>query len=382
MVTVTHLDVRVEHDSLQEDALKVVRIIRPEWKNKDISVIVFTDGITNRLMGCFLSSNPDDKVLIRVYGEKTELFIDREVEKRNIRLMNEAGLAPPLFASFTNGLAYEFTPGKPIDYEMVRHPIISKLIADKMAKMHSLVKCKQAKQCVSQSNPHEPGLFKMLNRYLSLINNALTSPDNSSGIPDVDQLRREVSFLESILLPLESPIVFCHNDLLLKNIIYHQKPKEGVTFIDFEFADFNFQAFDIANHFCEFAGIEVYEPSLYPDIKFQRKWLESYVSSWRDFNPPSPVHVKLGWTRSQQEADEVDKLLSHVQKFTLAAHLLWGVWALIQAQHSSLHFDFKGYAKSRLTQYLKDKSNLHLKENGSPMVEQNANHITPHHILE
>lgn len=29
---------------------------------------------------------------------------------------------------------------------------------------------------------------------------------------------------------------------------------EKVTFIDFEYVAFNYQAFDIGNHFCEFAG--------------------------------------------------------------------------------------------------------------------------------
>lgn len=53
----------------------------------------------------------------------------------------------------------------------------------------------------------------------------------------------------------QSPIVFSHNDLLLGNIIYDEN-SEKVTFIDYEYADCNYQAFDIGNHFSEFAGIE------------------------------------------------------------------------------------------------------------------------------
>jgi len=29
---------------------------------------------------------------------------------------------------------------------------------------------------------------------------------------------------------------------------------EKVSFIDFEYVGYNYQAFDIANHFCEYAG--------------------------------------------------------------------------------------------------------------------------------
>lgn len=47
--------------------------------------------------------------------------------------------------------------------------------------------------------------------------------------------------------------MFAHNDLLLGNVIYNEG--EGtVSFIDFEYANYNYQAFDIANHFNEYAG--------------------------------------------------------------------------------------------------------------------------------
>lgn len=41
------------------------------------------------------------------------------------------------------------------------------------------------------------------------------------------ELREEVAFLKSLLPDLKSPVVFCHNDLLLKNIIYSTKGDPG-----------------------------------------------------------------------------------------------------------------------------------------------------------
>lgn len=55
------------------------------------------------------------------------------------------------------------------------------------------------------------------------------------------------------LSQLDSPSVYCHNDLLLTNILYDSQ-RSTVTFIDFEYTGFNYQAYDIANHFAEFAG--------------------------------------------------------------------------------------------------------------------------------
>ena len=63
----------------------------------------------------------------------------------------------------------------------------------------------------------------------------------------------EYQTLKDSLSKLESPIVFCHNDLLLTNVL-HNQVENKVTFIDFEYAAYNLQAFDIANHFAEFAG--------------------------------------------------------------------------------------------------------------------------------
>lgn len=47
--------------------------------------------------------------------------------------------------------------------------------------------------------------------------------------------------------------MFAHNDLLLGNVIYN-KDEGTISFIDYEYAAYCYQAFDIANHFNEFVG--------------------------------------------------------------------------------------------------------------------------------
>lgn len=66
-------------------------------------------------------------------------------------------------------------------------------------------------------------------------------------------LKQNYQVLKMELISLNNDIVFAHNDLLLGNILYNQK-ENTVTFIDFEYTAYNYQAFDIANHFAEFAG--------------------------------------------------------------------------------------------------------------------------------
>jgi thiamine kinase-like enzyme len=72
-------------------------------------------------------------------------------------------------------------------------------------------------------------------------------------IPPKGKLEEEYALLKAELCSLGSPVVFCHNDLLLANVIYNAE-KSTVTFIDYEYSNYNYQAFDIGNHFAEFAG--------------------------------------------------------------------------------------------------------------------------------
>lgn len=47
---------------------------------------VFTDGITNKLIGCFNSECSSDVILVRVYGPNTDLLIDRRAETETIKV--------------------------------------------------------------------------------------------------------------------------------------------------------------------------------------------------------------------------------------------------------------------------------------------------------
>jgi len=88
-----------------------------------------------------------------------------------------------------------------------------------------------------------------------LFNNFITYFDLrfETLIPSHATLEKEYQILKKTFLKTESPIVYAHNDLLLGNILYNQK-QETVVFIDYEYTAFNYQAFDIVNHFLEFAG--------------------------------------------------------------------------------------------------------------------------------
>ncbi|RWS23836.1 Ethanolamine kinase 1-like protein, partial [Leptotrombidium deliense] len=342
------LNVTVGVETLHSDAVEIARHVRPHWTCCPVSVKVFTDGITNRLLGCYIDTEPDDMILIRVYGENTHLFIDRNLEIRNLKFMSSAGLSPPLLCTFQNGICYGYTPGDVLDQNLVSDPKVFRLITKNLAFMHCIN--------VSENVNKEPCLFKVLRKYLKLIPDSYAdcSDEIKRILPNKQQLTEEVQLLESHLSSMGSPVVFCHNDLLLKNIVRNKR--KDVTFIDFEYADFNYQAFDIGNHFCEFAGVEKYNPQLYPDKSFQIEWIRSYLTYWNKLRSNKPMNMNGDAEHSIEE--QIERLYQQVNKFSLAAHLLWGIWALIQAKHSKIRFDFLGYAVDRINEYFTRKQQI------------------------
>jgi ethanolamine kinase len=149
--------------------------------------------------------------------------------------------------------------------------------------------------------------------------------------------------MENILKPLGMPITFCHNDILLGNIIYNKKSLK-VSFIDFEYAMPNYPAFDVANHFNEFAGEYFYlfynfhvfnafflgidnpDFSMCPDRLFKSQWITEYLK-----------HFKVEGANFSQEAFE-----NWVELCQPMSHLFWALWAIVQAQNSTIDFDFAG----------------------------------------
>lgn len=210
----------------------------------------------------------EETVLVRIYGKNTEIFIDRKKEIENFETLNKYGFAPKLLAAFENGLAYEFSEGTPLTKRDLHCDQVWPLIARKMAEMHKAIK------------PHgtvEPMLWQKFDAFFQLMPLTFSDPVKQARysrtqnafkiftfrnpifrrekvLPTIAKLRKEYDDLRKSVEPIDSPLVFSHNDLLLGNILYDPKDNQ-ITFIDYEYAAFNYQAYDIGNHFDEFAGM-------------------------------------------------------------------------------------------------------------------------------
>ncbi|XP_023949336.1 ethanolamine kinase [Bicyclus anynana] len=339
-----YIPVEVEELDIYTGIYEILSAIRPEWPQGNIKFKVFTDGITNKLVACQLDSvnsseNNKNIVLVRIYGNKTDLLIDRDAEVRNITVLNKAGLAPKIYGVFKNGLSYEYYPGVTLTTETVTDVRISRLVARQMAKMHKIQ--------LGEEIPKEPMVWDKIEQFLSLIPEKFTDANKharfTNSFGSITRLRIEFERLKSHLIKTESPIVFAHNDLLLGNVIYNES-KGTVSFIDYEYASYNYQAYDIANHFNEFVGISIdnMDYSRYPSKDFQMNWIRVYLAEYLD--SPSPPQT------------QVEDIYKEVQRLSLVSHFKWGIWSLVQYELSAIDFDFGGYAEMRLNRYFEEKN--------------------------
>ncbi|XP_029290259.1 ethanolamine kinase 2 [Cottoperca gobio] len=338
-----HVDLHIDEHEPRKGILLLLSRLRPRWNARDVKMKKFTEGITNQLIGCYVASLQEPGcVLVRLFGRMTELFVNRDREVEMFQVFHAHGCGPEIYCSFQNGICYEFVRGTVLDDQLLKQPSIYRLIAAEMGRIHSIQpKC---------ALPVEPLLWTKMSHFLTLMQSSIRSrpaehsPSALREVPSFETLSVEMKTLKRHLSRIDSPTVLCHNDLLTKNIIYNHT--EGVVkFIDYEYADYNYQAFDIGNHFNEFAGVNDVNYSFYPSRELQRDWLTAYLESYKH---------SAGHEVTVTEA-EVRQLYIQVCKFSLASNFFWGLWAILQSRFSSIDFDFERYATARLNFYFEKK---------------------------
>ncbi|KAI9136303.1 kinase-like domain-containing protein [Paraphysoderma sedebokerense] len=321
----------------------------------DKGLIVCTqcqDGITNKLIKLSVPSR-SKTFLIRIYGQNTELLIDRQGELSNMLALSKEGLAPSAYGKFQNGMVYGYVDGRVCSVSDLTSPTVAPLIAKHMAIWHTRIR-------PTDDSVIKPKMFKSLRTWLKHVPSSYSNPSSQSLYStyfSTLNLQTEVDNLESFILKhTDSPVVFCHCDLLSANIIYQEDvPAENgpnqdgltdaqdsrrVRFIDYEYGGYNYRGFDIGNHFNEFAGFDC-DYTLYPSRSFQMEWLKNYLAFYIGRAP---------------NFEEVSALYKEVNLFSLTSHVYWSIWGLVQAEHSDIEFDYMAYAKQRWDEYVKMKA--------------------------
>ncbi|VBB72817.1 Putative ethanolamine kinase [Podospora comata] len=377
----------------EESALELVLTIRPDWADtasNKVEFVRFTDGITNTLLkavnkrpGLSKEEVDSEAILLRAYGNGTDVIIDRFRETQNHELLMRHGLAPELLARFENGMMYRFIQGSPTQPEDLRKPVIYKAVAQRLAQWHAVVPCIKAPTGHSRKNSRADGPVTLDSNlgdaeFQNVIDNVAPGkpPPNVWTVmqkwifalpTDTEAQRARQAELQKELIWLVSQLsqrpglgvnglVFAHCDLLSGNVIVLPKTSQGVingdkatenvTFIDYEYATPSPAAFDIANHFAEWGGFDC-DFSVLPTRAQRRQFIDEYIHAYFAYREEK----KPGAAAGVDQKAEVEQLLTEVDYFRGVPGFYWGIWALIQAEISTIDFDYASYAEIRLGEY-------------------------------
>ncbi|CAG8088137.1 unnamed protein product [Penicillium olsonii] len=364
-----YIPLSYSHADSQASALRLILTLNPHWEGpgNNIEFVRFTDGITNTLLkiinlkpGLTEEQIDNEAVLMRAYGNGTEILIDRERETKSHALLASRGLAPPLLARFQNGLLYRFIRGKPCGHLDLVSPPIWRGVARRLAQWHAALPSSAAAQVKDTSDLQQdpeitvikprragPSIWAVLQKWVLAL--PVTTPEQRARRLSLQaELQWAVERLDDGKGIGEDGLVFSHCDLLCANVIV--LPSEGntvsedgttsVDFIDYEYAVPAPAAFDISNHLAEWGGYDC-DYTMMPTKSVRRAFLTEYTNSYCETSSLDAAF----------QAEIVDRLYEDVDRFRGMPGLYWGVWALIQAQISQIDFDYASYAEVRLGEY-------------------------------
>jgi len=163
-VVVPYVSICIDSSLYRSGILKVLELVRPQWKCDTVKFKEFEGGLTNKIV-C-VKCGEEDVLLVRVYGRNTERFINRESEIKNLVFLNKHIGTPPVYAHFDNGLCYGYAKGRQLDLFELHDKAMGRRVARQMARMHTVP--------LPVEDQKQPLLFStFLNTWLDKIPNCL-----------------------------------------------------------------------------------------------------------------------------------------------------------------------------------------------------------------
>ncbi|HEY5729013.1 MAG TPA: choline/ethanolamine kinase family protein [Anaerolineales bacterium] len=265
-----------------------------DWKNKQIVIHPLSGGLTNTNYRVEVDGTP---YFVRVPGESTELLaIDRNNEYHNTKAADEAGVAPKIIHHLPeyNVMVIEFLDGVTMSKDSLNAPGMPSRMA------HAIKKLNQGPRFLLDFN-----MFRLTEYYLSLCS------DRGIKIPDgyterMDTVKRIEQAMNA--KPLET--VPCNNDLLAENYIDDGKQ---LWLIDYEYSGNNDPTFELGNT-CQ-------------EMQFSDSQIAEVCTAYF--------------------GEEIPAMIARMKLNMIMSDVGWGLWAAIQANISTIDFDFWGWAIER-----------------------------------
>jgi thiamine kinase-like enzyme len=265
------------------------------WRGRDVVTEELSGGLTNT--NHLVTVDGVERSVVRIPGASTELLaIDRANERHNAAAAATTGVSPRILEVLEDldVMVIEYVEGTTMAAETLRTPAMAGRVAASLRRLHA-----------GPRFLRDFDMFRLSEVYLGVCD------ERDVRIPggfrdhtdDVDAIERALG-----RRPL--PSVPCHNDLLAENYI---DDGEQLWIVDFEYSGNNDPTFEL--------GDTAQECAFDPDLR--AALCEAY------FGEATPA------------------LLARMDLQAVMADVGWTLWAAIQAEISSIDYDFWGWAEER-----------------------------------
>jgi ethanolamine kinase len=247
----------------------------------------------------------------------SEPLTDRARER--LHQLASLGFGAPHLLSFANGRVEGWLDARPLSLTELSQPQLSRRVAASLRALHA----------VPVNEPRVPTLWRLISDWLTA-----AAEQQADAQSVVLRLRAHEATLRPAADAVASPTVFCHNSLSSDSLLLENTADGGtrLRLSNLEQAAYNPRGFDLASHFCDWAGSEC-DSTRYPSLIQQRAFLAAYACCSAD---PTAV-----------PEDDMQTLLSETAVYTLVAHLYSAARSLAQVDD---RFDHRACAGMRLAE--------------------------------
>ena len=267
---------------------------RPAWAGRTVLAEPIPAGLTNQNYKVTVDGEP---LFVRIPGAGTELLaVDRGNELHNTRAAAETGVSPRVVDVLPewNVFVLDWIDARTMSNDAFAAPDSPARIATALRRLHAGPRFRD-----------DFDMFRTTERYLQVVD------DRGIAIPagyraHLPTLPR----IEAALAARPLPSVPCHNDLLADNYL---DDGERLWIVDYEYSGNNDPTFELGNT-CQELG-------------------------WDDTRIHELCAAYFG--------EASDALLARMRLQMIMSDVGWTLWAAIQADISTIDFDFTGWAEER-----------------------------------
>ena len=272
--------------------------LQNHFEDNIINIEKISGGVTNII---FKITTDKNIFILRIYGEKSEIFINRKLEKEIMDYLCNYNISPKIIKETDSFRIEEYFEGdnniEPFKYQIPLCTVLKKI--------HNI--------------PTKKNFPVFWDRFFYW--------QKEAGFPykkEIDEILRDI---DNIDFKYWAEEVLGHGDLTLGNILYDNNE---IRLIDYEYSCILPRGFDIANHLCEYGGLDT-EKYTYPEDNIRIKLIKNYIEGIIEYR---------------------DTFLLIIDKYSLISHYYWGCWSIIQSKISSINFNYHQYGNNRFQMFL------------------------------